>query len=143
MPAIEAPPKEIPAKTDKTEKPPVQDNTPIIPVQEPEPVQHNEGSDLQTRTCQMAEELFQNKFLTDKKRDSIIAKLNDPETGIGLKKYLLKQVELLQRLYEISTSINLETTIKADIYKSILSAKSNDFVYIESTLNGLTISEVA
>ncbi len=140
MPEIEAPASEIPAKTEEL---PVQDNTPIIPTQEPEPVQPNEGINIETRTCQLAEKLFQNKFLTDKKRDSIISKINDSDTGIGLKKYLFKQVELLQKLYEISNSINLETTIKADIYKSILSAKSNDFANIESILNGLTISKVA
>jgi len=92
-------------------------------------------SSLVNELCRQAEDLFQRQFLTEKKKQNIIDKAKDPATTQGLLHFLVRQLALFNKLYELTTESLISESEKVELYRSILSAKANDLNDLEKALN--------
>ncbi len=91
--------------------------------------------------CLLAEDLFQKQFLTDKKKQNIIEKAKDPSTTNGLHQYLIYQLSLFQRLYALTEQALITENEKVELYKAILSAKSQELKELDKTLNSIELNK--
>lgn len=96
-----------------------------------------QGSNLPEQIVLLAEHLFRQNFLTEKKKDSIIGTARNSLTKEGLLLYLKQQLELFSRLASLTDRRIITEQVKVEIYKMILSAKSQDLGDIATMLTDL------
>jgi len=114
-------------------------------VSEPKPTEIKSNNDneqsLPDKIIQQAETLYSHQFLTERKKDSIIEKANDPETKEGLLKYLDHQTGLLLKLHDLTSSGLISDEHKISLYKAILSAKNNELTELDKTLKSFECNQ--
>ena len=82
--------------------------------------------DPKKQLLDLAQELYNKKFLTDKKFNNVIATVSDPNLKSGLFNYLQNQLHLFKRLSLLSDTGVINEHQRLDLYKAIITAKGAD-----------------
>ena len=102
-----------------------------------------EQPDPKKELLDLAEELYDKKFLTDKKLNNIIATVTDPSLKPGLFHYLQNQLHLFKRLSLLSDTGVINEHQRLDLYKGILSAKGTDLPNLAQILDDFEHNQAA
>lgn len=108
---------------------------------EPEPVVEKEADphypfdsetyELRSGLLSTLDDMFRKNYVTESKYAQYIKKINDETTQKSLLKYFERQINLIQKLFSLKEAGILDQDVSARIYKSILTAKSEQLKSIE------------
>jgi len=124
---------EVTPKPSLSQPEPEKTETEPVSEKEPEPTYpfDSETYELRAGLLNTLDDMFRKNYVTETKYAQYIRKINDETTQKSLLKYFERQINLIMKLFSLKEAGIIDQDVSARIYKSILTAKSEQLKSIE------------